>query len=166
MCVANGASCSATNDCCAGNICDDGICAKPPALARFNAANFERVYQSECASGKKVDWTLLEYKATAPEVGGSLQFYAESADTAAELHALPAGPTAVTEAGVVHLGTQLPPGDLTKWTTIPLDQLLEDAGVVDRKFLQITMRFIPNQNGTASPVLSDWRLSFSCPPAE
>lgn len=166
MCVANGASCSATNDCCAGNICDDGICAKPPALLRFNAANFERVYTSECATGKKVDWTLFEYKASAPEVGGSLQFYAESADTAAELHALPAGPTAVTQAGVVHLGTQLPPGDLTKWTTIPLDKLLEDAGVVDRKFLQITMRFIPNQNGTASPVLSDWRLSFSCPPAE
>jgi hypothetical protein len=165
-CVANGTSCSATNDCCAGNICDDGICAMPPALARFSAANFERVYESECDSGKKVDWTLFEYKATAPEVGGSLQFYAESADTAAELHTLPTGPTAVTQAGVVHLGTQLPPGDLTKWTTVPLDKLLEEAEVVDRKFLKITMRFIPNQNGTAAPVLSDWRQSFSCPPAE
>jgi hypothetical protein len=99
-------------------------------------------------------------------VGGALQFYAESADTKAELHTLPVGPTAVTQEGVVHLGTQLPPGDLAKWVTIPLDELLEDAEVIERKFLKITMRFIPNDNGTAAPVLSDWRQTFSCPPSE
>jgi hypothetical protein len=166
QCVAVGTTCSATNDCCMGNICDDGICAKPPVLARFNAANYERVYASDCAPGQKADWTLFEYKASAPEVGGALQFYAESADDAAELHTLPVSPTPVTQAGVVLLGTQLPPGDLSKWVTIPLDQLLEDAEVPDRKFLKITVRFIPNQNGTAAPVLSDWRQTFSCPPGE
>jgi hypothetical protein len=166
QCVANGASCSATNDCCMGNICDDGICAKPPVLTRFNAANYERVYESNCGTGQKVDWTLFEFKATAPDVGGELQFYAESAENAADLQKLPVGPGPVTAAGVVLLGRQLPPGDLTKWITIPLDQLFENKQIVDHKFLKITIRFIPNQDGTAAPVLSDWRQSFSCPPSE
>jgi hypothetical protein len=166
QCEANGASCSATNDCCMGNICDDGICAKPPVLTRFNAANYERVYESNCGPGQQVDWTLFEFKASVPDVGGALEFYAETADKTADLQKLPVSPTPVTQDGVVLLGTQLPPGDLSKWVTKPLDQLFKDEELVDRKFLKITIRFIPNETGTAAPVLSDWRQFFSCPPSE
>jgi hypothetical protein len=164
--VANGTTCSATNDCCEGNVCDDGICSKPPPLIRYNASNYERIYDSNCAAGQMPDWTLFEYKASAPDVGGGLQFYAESVDNMADFQTLPVGPTPVTQAGVVALGTQLPPGDLTKWVTIPLDKRLKDAEVPDRRYLKITVRFIPNDNGTASPVLSDWRQSYRCPPSE
>jgi hypothetical protein len=68
--------------------------------------------------------------------------------------------------GVVWLGTEAPPGDLGKYRTLPMDDAFETAGAPDRKLLKITVRFVPNNGGTASPVLSDWRLTFSCPPAE
>jgi hypothetical protein len=47
-----------------------------------------------------------------------------------------------------------------------MDEPFQVANTPDRKLLKITVRFVPNNNGTASPVLNDWRLSYSCPPAE
>jgi len=35
-----------------------------------------------------------------------------------------------------------------------------------QEYLKITVRFIPNNEGTASPVLKNWRQSYSCVPAE
>jgi hypothetical protein len=165
-CVMNGSACVASDQCCMGSVCDDGVCAKPPAFAKYAPANFERVYESSCAAGQKVDWTFFDYKATVPAVGGALQFYAESADKLADFHTLPVAPTNVNIDGVALLGTEGPPGDATEWTRITMDQPLTTAGVVERKYLKITIRFVPNQAGIAAPILSDWRQSFSCPPGE
>jgi hypothetical protein len=165
-CTMNGQACASSDECCSGNVCDDGICAKPPALARFNAANYERVYESNCEAGKQANWTFFEYKASVPATGGALEFYAESADKLSDFRTLAVSPTAVSTPGVVWLGTEGPPGDLGKYRTLPMDEPFEMAQVPDRKLLKITVRFVPNTAGTASPVLSDWRLTFSCPPAE
>jgi hypothetical protein len=165
-CNMNGQACVSSDECCSGNVCDDGICAKPPVLTRFNPANYERVYESNCEPGKRVNWTFFEYKASVPEVGGALEFYAESADADADFHTLPVSPAAVDTPGVVLLGSEAPPGDLTNYRTLPMDAVFQAADVPDRKRLKITVRFVPNSGGTASPVLSDWRLSFSCPAAE
>jgi hypothetical protein len=165
-CNMNGQACASSDECCSGNVCDDGICAKPPALVRFTAANYERIYESNCAPGRQPNWTFVEYKASVPETGGALEFFAESADAMADFHTLPAGPGAVTTDGVVLLGSQGPPGSLTEFTTLPMDAAFEAANAPDRKLLKLTVRFVPNNNGTAAPVLQDWRLSFSCPPAE
>lgn len=165
-CSMSGSACATSNDCCAGSICDDGTCVKPPAFAKFAPANFERVYVSNCGTGKKVDWTFLDYKASVPEVGGALEFFAESSDDPATFHNLPVYPSPVTTTSVASLGTQGPPGDLTKWTRIALDQPLSSAKVVERKYLKITVRFVPSQTGIAAPVLTEWRQSFSCPPGD
>lgn len=162
------AACSSTTDCCPGMglVCDDGVCLKPPPLSLYKPANFERVYESSCGAGNKVDWTFFDYKASVPAVGGSLEFYAESADNMADFHTLPAYPSAVSIKGVALLGVQGAPGDLMKYTRITLDKPLTDAGIVERRYLKITVRFVPNQGATAAPVLTDWRQSFSCPPGE
>jgi hypothetical protein len=165
-CVMNGQACVSSDECCSDNVCDEGICAKPPPLIRFNAANYERIYESNCGPGKQANWTFFEYKASVPEVGGALEFYAESADKMADFHALAVSPAAVDTPGVVLLGSEAPPGDLTKYRTLPMDAPFKNANAADRKLLKITVRFVPNNGGTASPVLSDWRLSFSCVPAE
>jgi hypothetical protein len=165
-CTMNGQACATNEQCCKGNVCDDGICAKPPALASFQPANYERIYDSNCEPGKQADWTFFEFKSSVPEVGGALEFYAESADALADFHTLPASPGEVNTPGVVLLGTQLPPGDATNFTTLPLDEPFEDANAPDRKLLKLTVRFVPNSNQSAAPVLSDWRLSFSCPPGQ
>ena len=56
--------------------------------------------------------------------------------------------------------------DLDLITLLPMDAPFAAKNAPDRKLLKITVRFVPNGNRTASPVLSDWRLSFSCPPSE
>lgn len=165
-CVMKGNACVSSDECCTGSVCDDGTCVKPPAFAKYAPANFERVYESNCVLGQKVDWTFFDYKASVPAVGGALEFYAESADNAADFHTLPAAPAAINIDGVALLGTQAPPGDLMNWTRITLDQTLTDASVVERKLLKITIRFVPNQAGIAAPMLTDFRQSFSCPPGE
>ena len=165
-CNMNGGACVTSADCCMGNVCDDGTCAKPPAFAKYAPANFERIYQSNCASGQKVDWTFFDYKASIPAVGGGLEFYAESADSIADFHTLPVSPTAVTTPGVALLRADGPPGDPMTFTRIPMDKPMTDAMVVDRQYIKITIRMIPNQAGIAAPILTDWRQSFSCPPGE
>lgn len=161
-----GNACVATNECCVGSVCDDGVCAKPPAFAKYAPANFERVYESNCGAGKKPDWTFFEFKASVPEVGGAIQFYAESSDSPTGFQTLPAHPAPVALEGVAHLGTENPPGSLTAWRTLPLDAVLSAGKVVERKYLKVTMRLIPNQAGIAAPVLMEFRQSFSCPPGE
>jgi hypothetical protein len=165
MCVQKGIACATNADCC-DHVCDEGVCARPPALAKYTPANYARVYTSNCAEGKKADWTFFDYKATVPAVGGAIEFYAESSDDMATFHALPAAPAVVNIPGVALLGTQAPPGDPTMWTRITLDAPLTAASVVERKYLKITIRFVPTQDGLAAPVLTDWRQSFSCPPGE
>jgi PA14 domain len=166
MCVMAGSACVSSDECCPGSVCDDGICVKPPAFSKFAAANLERIYQSNCAVGKKVDWTFFDYKASVPAVAGALEFYAESSDDQATFHTLPAYPAPVSIQGVALLGTQNPPGDLTNFTRITLDQPLTMASIVELKYLKITIRFVPNASGSAAPLLTDWRQSFSCPPGE
>lgn len=165
-CTMKGGACTSSAECCTGNVCDDGICAPPPSLARYSPANFERVYESSCASGQKADWTLFEFKASVPEVGGAIEFYAESADNVGDFHTLPAAPAAVSIDGVALLGTEKPPGSLTQWRQVPLDAALAMNNVVERKYLKITMRLIPNQSRLSAPVLMEFRQSFSCPPGE
>jgi hypothetical protein len=47
-----------------------------------------------------------------------------------------------------------------------MDAAFAAAKAGDRKYLKITVRFVPSQGGGASPVLNEWRQSFSCPPGE
>jgi hypothetical protein len=165
-CVMNGSACSTSDECCMGSVCDDGLCATPPAFARYQPANFERVYESNCLPGQKVQWTFLDYMASVPEVGGMLQFYMESADDPDDFLILPAYPGVVNTPGVALVATQDPPGDPDAFTTVALDAPLTAGQVVERKYLKLTIRFVPNQDGIAAPILSDWRVAFSCPPGE
>ena len=52
------------------------------------------------------------------------------------------------------------------WVGADVGQALEDAGIPQRKYLLVTLRLIPNTKINATPVVSDWRQSYSCPPQE
>ena len=52
------------------------------------------------------------------------------------------------------------------WVGKDVGALLKAAGVVQKKYLQITVRLIPNLKTTSTPTLTDWRQSYSCPPQE
>ncbi len=71
--------------------------------------------------------------------------------------------------GVARLTTnpvQGPP--VVVWTGVDVDGALQSLNppVKSQQYLKITVRFIPNDEGTASPVLNDWRQIYSCVPAE
>jgi hypothetical protein len=165
-CGMPGAVCATSDDCCTGSVCDDGQCVRPPAFARYDPANFERIYESNCLPGQKVQWTFLDYMASVPEVGGKLQFYMESADDPDDFLILPAYPGVVNTPGVALVATQDPPGDPDAFTTVALEAPLAAGEVVERRYLKLTIRFVPNQARIAAPILSDWRVAFSCPPGE
>lgn len=165
-CADLGEACSASSQCCDGSACIDGSCVTPPPFSTYEPANFERIYTSNCGAGQKVDWTFFDYKARVPGPDAAIEFYAESSDDPEAFQSLPRYPATVDLPGVTRLGVQEPPGDLNDWTRITLDQPLVAAGIVERKYLKITMRLVPNSAQVAAPLLTEWRQSFSCPPGE
>jgi PA14 domain len=165
-CVTRGSACVSSDECCMGTVCDDGVCAKPPGFAKFGPANFERVYESSCELGQLPDWTFFDLKATVPETGGKIEVYAESSDSPDDFQTLPVYPARVELDGVAEIETEEPPGTHPDFHRMPLDKALTEAGVVERKYLKITLRLVPNQSGIAAPVVFEFRQSFSCPPGE
>jgi hypothetical protein len=165
-CFQEDAACSASDECCMGLICDDGLCKEPPPLSLFDAANFERIYESDCAKGQKVLWTLFEYLASVPPGGAKLEFWAESVSDPADFHVLPVWPAPIDIPGVVKLGEQLSPGSSTDFETLLVPPAFEQGEAVMRKYLKITIRFVPANGRSAAPLLTQWRQYFSCPPGE
>jgi len=149
-----------------GTVCDDGTCVKPPGFAKYAPANFERVYTSNCEAGKLADWTFFDLKASVPATGGKIEIYAESSDSPTGFQKLPAYPAPVNLEGVALIGTEEAPGHAPDFRRLAIDQALLAANVVERKYLKITLRLVPNQAGIAAPVVLEFRQSFSCPPGE
>ena len=164
-CIAAAGACSANSDCCFNYPCVSNICTKPPPLPIFTATNFSRVYTAECGKGTLPVWRFFDWKAITPPVGSALEFYAESADDPSTFHSLPAAPAAVGISGVVYVFT-VTGATVAGWVGKDVGALMVAAGVPQRKYLNITVRLIPNLKRNDTPVLTDWRQSYSCPPQE
>ncbi|RYZ05071.1 MAG: hypothetical protein EOO73_20910 [Myxococcales bacterium] len=165
-CIQKGNACVSSDECCTGTVCDDGTCVKPPGFAKYAPANFERVYEANCELGTLADWTFFDIKASVPATGGKIEIYAESSDSPTGFQNLPVYPAPVALEGVAQIAELESPGTLPDFQRYPLDEALESASVVERKYLKITLRLAPNQAGIAAPVLMEFRQSFSCPPGE
>jgi hypothetical protein len=163
-CFAEGAACTQTSDCCFGNPCVANVCTKPPALPAYYADNFVRMYTSECGKGTFPVWRFFDWKAETPN-STTLEIYAESVDDPATFHTVPIAPTAVAITGVVKIAT-ISGATIAGWVGEDVGAKLKAAGYPQRKYVMITIRFIPNATNTATPKLSDWRQAYSCPPAE
>jgi len=168
QCVAANASCGSTSDCCTGLACVNASCQVPPPVLVVAPANYERIYQADCPQGTKPVWHFFDYKTTTPATGSSLEFYAETAADPNAFHTLVAAPAAVVVEGVAHLTPDVSGAPITDWTGVDVATAFAslDPQVKSQQYLKITVRFVPNQERTASPVLNDWRQVYSCPPAE
>jgi hypothetical protein len=164
-CIADAGACTADTDCCFNYPCVANICTKPPPLPTYEADNFTRIYTAECGKGTLPAWRFFDWQAVTPPVDSKIEFYAESSDDPATFHTLPTAPTVVSIAGVVKVATATG-ATVTGWVGRDVGAALTAAGVTQYKYLQITMRLIPNTNNTATPTLTDWRQSYSCPPQE
>lgn len=163
-CIAAGGACSADADCCFSNPCVANICTKPPPLPKYVPSNFVRQYTAECGKGTKPVWRFFDWQAiTPPET--SIEVYAESADDPSKFHTLPVAPTTVSIPGVVQIFT-ISGATVSGWSGKDIGAALNAAGLLQQKYLNITLRLSPNSKKTAAPVVSDWRQSYSCPPQE
>jgi hypothetical protein len=165
QCIAETQSCGATSDCCSGLICIAATCSQPPQVLAVAPANYERIYQADCAEGSKVVWRFFDWKTVTPATGSKLEFLAETEADPTLFATLPPAPTPVTADGVVLVGTASG-APVTVWTGNEVNGLLTDKKLKSQLYLKITVRFSPNTEHTASPILTDWRQSYSCVPAE
>ncbi len=167
QCVAANGSCGSTADCCSGLACVNAVCQVPPPVLVVGDANYERIYQADCPDGTKPVWHFFDYKTTTPATSSSLEIYAETAADPSTFHTLSVAPNAVVVDGVAHL-TTVTGAPVTDWTGVDVATAFSmlDPIVKSQEYLKITVRFVPNQEHTASPILNDWRQVYSCPPAE
>jgi len=55
---------------------------------------------------------------------------------------------------------------VTIWTGKEVDELLQAKMLKSQEYLKVTVRFVPNAEYSESPILKNWRQSYSCVPAE
>jgi hypothetical protein len=149
-----GGACGSDTDCCGGNFCTNGTCQNPPSVVNYNPATFTRDYEGVCAAPMgDLQWRFFEWQANLP-AGTSIKFSAQTAATQAGLDT--ATPTVV-------VATASPPST-TGWTSGPqtVGDVLKAAGVLQKRWLRITMLFNPSADKTKAPELTAWRQKFSC----
>ena len=164
-CVDAGNSCGATSDCCGGLVCVGAICSLPPPVTGVAPQNYERIYDSDCPDGTKVVWRFFDWQTETPATDSRLEFFAETSANTSQFSTLPVAPNAIMSDTVVSLGWASG-APVTIWTGTAVEPLLQDKMLKSQKYLKITVRFMPNTEGNASPILKDWRQSYSCVPAE
>ncbi len=165
QCVAASKSCGTTADCCQGLICASARCEEPPAVTTVAPQNYERIYHSDCMDGSKVVWRFFDWQTVTPATGSSIEFFAETQADPSLFSTLPVAPNAVVSDTVVKVGTATG-APVTIWTGNAVEPLLEEKMLKSQEYLKVTVRFVPNTEFNASPILKDWRQSYSCVPAE
>jgi hypothetical protein len=161
ICIADGASTCATHaDCCnfaSGTRCASGTCALPPPVTLYSTATFTRDFTATCPSDTKPVWQLFEWQAVLP-AGTSMTIKARSTDDASLL---------ATATPLVTVATVLPPST-TGWTgsTSTVDALLKSASWASRSYLRVEMTMNPSSDRYYTPSLTNWRITYDCPPVE
>jgi len=158
-------SCGTTSDCCRGLVCVSAQCQAPPAVLAVAYQNYERIYHSDCPDGTKVVWRFFDWQTVTPATDSRLEIFAETQADPMMFSVLPVAPNTVTADGVVSVGT-VTGAPVTVWTGNAVDPLLQAQMLKSQEYLKITVRFVPNTERTASPILKNWRQSYSCVPAE
>ena len=146
-------------------MCIGAICSMPPPALGVAPQNYERIYRSDCPDGTKVVWRFFDWQTVTPATNSRLEFFAETAADPSQFATLPVAPNAVMSDSVVSLGS-VSGAPVTVWTGTAVEPLLQAKMLKSQEYLKITVRFMPNTEYNASPILKDWRQSYSCVPAE
>jgi hypothetical protein len=153
-------ACATDADCCLGTVCSSGACTAPPPLARYEPANLTRTYESSCGRGKATAWRFFDWQTETPG-DSSVEVYAESQDDVTQFNTLPVAPAAVAIGSVVKVATIRGAANTT-WVGRDVGALLDEAEIRHGKYLMITLRFVPGDDGVTTPLLKTWRQAYSC----
>lgn len=166
-CTSVAGSCGAASDCCSGLVCVAAACQNPPPVLVVGYVNYERIYHSDCPDGSKVVWRFFDWKAQTPPSNSKLEVFAETEADPSTFVTLPVAPNVNTSPDVVHLA-DISTSNPTTWVGAAVSDALalNMKQLKSQEYLKITVRFLANDEHTQSPVLLDWRQSYSCVPAE
>ncbi len=167
VCAGTAGSCGAASDCCAGLVCVAAACQKPPPVLVIGYVNYERIYHSDCPDGTKVVWRFFDWKAKTPPSNSKMEVFAETEADPATFVTLPIAPNVNTSPDVVHVA-DITMSNPTTWVGAAVSDALAAnmKQLKSQAYLKITVRFLANDEHTLSPILLDWRQSYSCVPAE
>jgi len=157
--------CDTIADCSKGLVCVGATCTLPPAVTGVLPQNYERVYHADCMDGTKVVWRFFDWQTVTPATDSRLEFFAETQADPSLFSTLPVAPNTVMSDSVVKIGSASG-APVTVWTGNAVEPLLEAKMLKSQEYLKVTIRFVPNSEFNASPILKDWRQSYSCVPAE
>jgi hypothetical protein len=115
--------------------------------------------------GTKPIWRFLDWQTVTPATDSRLEFFAETQADPNDFSTVPVAPIGIMSDAVVNVGTATG-APITVWTGNAVEPLLEAKGLKSQQYLKVTVRFVPNTEFSASPILKDWRQSYSCVPAE
>jgi hypothetical protein len=152
VCRPDGSVCSADAECCnfsTGVRCGNGTCALPPPI--YNSAPFDREYTASCGAGKRVEWSLYQWKSDIP-TGTSITFQAQTRASAGD----PWGP-------FVNIGSSTTTA--TAWTSgaQTVAQAFRAAGQPSGyPLVNVRATFNIGSPPNFTPVLKEWRLGFDC----
>jgi len=129
--------------------------------------NYERIYHSDCPDGTKVVWRFFDWKAQTPASNSKMEVFAETEADPSTFQTLPIAPDPNTSPDVVHLA-DITDSNPTTWLGAAVSDALASSmkQLKSQEYLKITVRFLANDEHTLSPILLDWRQSYSCVPAE
>jgi hypothetical protein len=157
-----GGACLQTAECCNDLVCTSGVCQEPPPIATYFPSNLERIYEGVCIDPSQAPvWRFFDWQAVTPPTNSFIEFYAQSVADPDDFVTLPPAPLLVSDPNVVFLGAAIgasPAG----WEGSDVSAALNAEGLPSLAYLKITMRFHPNTDDDAAPVLTDWRQNYSC----
>lgn len=158
MCSADGATCTTDASCCnfaTGSRCASGTCQVPPPI--YVGATYTRLYTSDCPSATHVRWEIFQWKSITP-ANTKIVFTAQT------------GNSPGTYGAPVNVGiAQAPPVTTAAWTSDgqTIDAALAASDQPDDTLLLLTATFVPTLGPpAAAPTLTDWDVTFDCPPSE
>jgi hypothetical protein len=134
-----------------------------PCLASYGPITFTELYQSQCGSGTEVQWGFMAYDSLTP-ADSNIVFRIRTATSVADLPnqsflSLATASTASPTGSVCKMSGPPPcPADL--YTT------LGGLPAVRGPVLELEVTLNPSSTSTQTPVLNNWQISYSCPPAE
>jgi hypothetical protein len=127
----------------------------------YGANNTSEVYEGVCDQGYKPQWGYLTYASTTP-LDSSVEFSVRAATSEAGLATAPAQLVATAHASPTD--TQLCSVAGPAGCPIDLYALLGDSAGFP--FLQLDLKLNPSSDKSSTPMVDDWKVSYSCPPAE
>ncbi len=142
------------------------VCGPPQCLPGlgpcFTSVTKTFDYQGNCPQSDQVpQWSYLTFEASTPG-DSSIAFSVAAAPSSVQLSTAPMTPLATVSQAAGNEQCELS-GPVSKNCPVDLYKALTPQATTHGSVLRLTVTLNPSSDGAQSPVLSGWKISYSCP---